>query len=141
MQISDKASYGYRDTSFQAAGGEAGILQLVRDFYAIMDAQATHISQMHPADRATTIDKLAKFLCGWLGGPRLFSETYGPISIPQAHAHLNIGAEERDAWLNCMQQAIAKQPYAADFADYLLAQLRIPAERVYQVSQHQHGQK
>ncbi|MCJ8170601.1 group II truncated hemoglobin [Atopomonas sediminilitoris] len=135
MQITDQAGYGYRDTSFQAAGGEAGITQLVRDFYQIMDAQAPKISQMHPADRDVTIDKLAKFLCGWLGGPRLFSEHYGPISIPQAHAHLSIGIAERDAWLACMQQAIAQQPYAADFADYLLAQLRIPAERVYQVSQ------
>jgi hemoglobin len=45
-----------------------------------------------------------------------------------------IGEHERDSWLSCMQEAIALQPYAADFAEYLLVQLRVPAERIFQTS-------
>jgi hemoglobin len=33
-----------------------------------------------------------------------------------------------------MQKAIAEQPYTDDFKDYLLTQLRVPAERIRQVN-------
>jgi hemoglobin len=131
-----KPVYGFEDTSFKAAGGVAGIQTLVRDFYGIMDKQAdaSIIRKMHPDNLEVSIDKLARFLCGWLGGPPLYNERYGSISIPAAHAHMVIGEHERDSWINCMQQAIAIQPYQSDFKEYLLIQLRVPAERVYQTS-------
>ena len=56
--------YGTEDASFQAAGGEPGIGQLVDVFYRVMDAhpQARDIRAMHPADLKISIDKLARFL-------------------------------------------------------------------------------
>lgn len=136
MSWDAKPVYGHEDTSFKAAGGVEGILKLVKDFYKIMDElpEATVIRKMHPDNLEVSVDKLARFLCGWLGGPKLYNERYGPISIPAAHAHLVIGGHERDSWLNCMQAAITLQPYKADFAEYLLAQLRVPAERIFQTS-------
>ena len=71
-----------------------------------------------------------RFFCGWLGGPRRYNEKYGSISIPGVHRHLSIEEPERDAWLTCMQRAIEQQPFAADFKQYLLEQLAIPAERI-----------
>ena len=134
-------AYGDGDATFRACGGEAGLLQLVRDFYAAMDArpEARRIRGMHPPDLAISIDKLSRFLCGWTGGPKRYSEKYGPIRIPDAHRHLPVGAEERDAWLACMEAAIDRQPYAEDFKAYLLAQLRIPAERVREVAREPLG--
>ncbi len=32
-----------------------------------------------------------------------------------------------------MERAISEQPYSADFSEYLLQQLRIPAERIREV--------
>ena len=129
--------FGVKDSSFQAAGGVDGIRRLVDDFYRIMDEsrEATVIRKMHPADLANSRDKLARFLCGWLGGPRLYTEKYGPISIPDVHARFVVGQAERDAWLSCMQRAIALQPYSPEFAIYLIEQLRIPAQRVLLASQ------
>lgn len=129
--------FGDGDTSFRAAGGIDGIQRLVDDFYAIMDEAefARGIRRMHPADLAESRDKLARFLCGWLGGPKLFAGKYGPIRIPAAHAHLRIDEAERDAWLECMRLAIARQPYTPAFADYLLRALQVPAERTMRVSQ------
>lgn len=128
--------YGDGDASFQAAGGADGIQHLVEDFYAEMRRrpEAEHILRMHPKDLSISVDKLARFLCGWMGGPNRFREKYGPIAIPLAHKHLPIGPAERDAWLACMEAAIGEQPYADDFKAYLLAQLRIPAERVVEVA-------
>lgn len=127
--------YGTRDASYQAAGGIDGIRQLVDDFYRIMDSwePARSIRRMHSEDLSITRDKLTCFLSGWLGGPKLFQERYGSISIPMFHTSWPIGEAERDAWLGCMAQAIELQPYAPEFKEYLLRQLRVPAERVVAV--------
>jgi hemoglobin len=117
---------------YQAAGELAGITRLVDEFYVNMDTlpEAEIIRRIHPEDLTESRRKLTYFLCGWLGGQRLFQQHYGPISIPGLHKQFPIGYEERDAWLLCMQRAIAVQPYTDQFKDYLLAALSIPAERV-----------
>lgn len=133
MQISEPGArrYGDGDTSFRTAGGEAGIARLVDAFYDRMETlpEAAGIRALHPEDLTESRDKLARFLCGWLGGPKRYREKYGPISIPAAHAHLPIGAAERDAWLLCMQQALDEQPWPEDFKRYLLQALSVPANR------------
>ncbi|NGZ02715.1 MAG: globin [Nitrospira sp. WS238] len=123
-------------TPYQAAGELDGITKLVDQFYVNMDTlpEAETIRNMHPPDLTESRRKLTYFLCGWLGGPRLFQQHYGPISIPGAHKRFPIGYEERDAWLLCMQRALAVQPYSNEFKNYLLAALSIPAERVRQVN-------
>lgn len=126
--------YGQGDASFQAAGGSEGIRRLVDAFYQVMDTlpAAATIRAMHPADLTVARDKLHLFLCGWLGGEKRYAKKYGQITIPSAHAHLPIGAAERDQWLLCMQQAVAAQPYPDAFRRYLMMQLAVPAERIRQ---------
>ena len=128
--------YGFSDASFKAAGGEEGIRKLVDDFYRNMDElpEASVIRAMHKTDLTASRDKLTLFLCGWMGGPKLYHEKYVSINIPRDHSHFPIGETERDAWLMCMQTAIARQNYSPEFSDYLLTQLRIPAERIFAVA-------
>jgi hemoglobin len=128
----DDRLYGTADASYHAAGGFEGIRSLVDEFYRVMDTipEARRIRGMHPQDLDEARDKLTRFLSGWLGGPKLFREKYGAISIPGVHEHLPIGSTDRDAWLECMRRAIATQGFDAAFADYLIEQLGIPAERV-----------
>jgi hemoglobin len=128
--------YGFSDNSFKAAGEEAGIRKLVDDFYRLMNElpEAVIIRKMHKDDLTSSRDKLTLFLCGWMGGPKLYHDKYGGINIPRDHAHLAIGEAERDAWLLCMERAIALQNYSSEFGEYLLAQLRIPAERIFTVA-------
>ena len=123
--------YGTGDASFQAAGGAAGLRQLVDDFYDTMDIlpEAATIRSMHPKDLTVSRDKLARFLSGWLNGPNTFRPKYGAIHIPRAHHHLAIGEAEMETWLLCMSIALEKQPFEPVFKNYLLRQLRIPAER------------
>lgn len=134
-------TYGVGDASYQAAGGLDGLRRLVDDFYRIMDEApaAAELRRLHPADLAASRDKLTCFLSGWLGGPKLFAERYGPIVIPAFHAQWPIGEALAEAWLDCMAQAIARQGYAPEFAAYLLAQLRVPAQRIVQASRNRHG--
>ncbi len=135
MQLNEHG-YGIDDASYQAAGELDGITRLVDAFYANMDTipAADKIRKMHPKNLTLSRKKLTYFLSGWLGGPKLYNEHYGGISIPGFHKPFAIGDAERDAWLLCMQEAIAVQPYQESFKVYLFAQLRIPAERVRQVN-------
>ncbi len=125
-------NFGIGDASFHAAGGEAGIFKLVNAFFDRMgsDARFTTIWEMHPADKDISRDKLGRFLCGWLGGPRLYNEKYGAIGIPRVHAHLAIATPERDQWLTCMSESVAEQSFSAEFKNYLMEQLFVPAEAV-----------
>lgn len=134
--------YGVDDASYRAAGGLDGLRRLVDEFYRIMDQSpaAAELRRMHPQSLEAARDKLTCFLSGWLGGPRLFAEKYGSIVIPAFHAQWPIDERQSQAWLDCMAQAIARQDYAPDFAEYLLAQLRVPAQRIVQASRNRHGQ-
>ncbi|WP_069086503.1 group II truncated hemoglobin [Pseudomonas sp. TCU-HL1] len=119
--MSTTPPFGTGDASYQAAGGIDGLRRL------------------HPESLEQSRDKLACFLSGWLGGPKLFSEKYGSISIPSFHAQWPVDEALSSAWLGCMERAIALQPYSPEFAEYLLAQLRVPAHRVVQASRARHG--
>lgn len=136
MKIADaenekQPAYGTGDASFQAAGGIEGVRQLVEDFYYFMETlpEAKTIREMHDENLEDSKEKLGRFLCGWLGGPKLYQRKFGSISIPGAHRHLGIGVRERDAWLLCMQKALERQPYKDDFKEYIIRQLFVPAER------------
>ena len=135
------AVYGEGAASYQAAGGIEGLRRRVADFYRLMDElpEATALRQLHGESLTLASDKLACFLSGWLGGPRLFSERYGSIAIPAFHAQWPISEQLSQSWLDCMAQAIALQPYAPEFAEYLLAQLRVPAQRIVQASRNRHA--
>jgi len=115
-----------------------GLTQLVDDFYEVMDSwpRAKRIRNMHPEDLAISRDKLTLFLCAWLGGPRLFSQKYGAISIPQIHSHLDVVEDDKHSWLECMQIAINRQNYGPEFSQYLITQLGVPAARIEQVCSH-----
>ena len=118
--------------AYRAAGELAGLTSLVDAFYANMDTfpEARVIRKMHPDDLTESRKKLTYFLCGVLGGPRLFIEHNGEINLPDFHRQFPIGTDERDAWMLCMQHAIAAQPYEAPFKEFLMARLWIPAERI-----------
>jgi hemoglobin len=130
--MTETPQYGDGNATFQACGGEVGIRNLVDAFYDLMTTEEkfANLRSMHPSDLAISRDKLARFLCGWTGGPRLYTEKYGSITIPGAHAHLRVTATERDQWLTCMASALALQPYPESLVKYLLAQLWVPAERI-----------
>jgi hemoglobin len=127
--------YGFGDISYKKAGKLEGITKLVNDFYDFMDItpEAEHIRSMHKDDLTESRKKLSYFLSGWMGGPRISADTFGPLSIPMSHKHLTIDRNSVETWILCMQKAIDKQPYDDTFKVYLIKQLRFPAEKIYQV--------
>jgi hemoglobin len=97
-------------TPYEALGGDAAVRALVDRFYDLMDTlpEAAGIRALHPADLASSREKLHLFLVGWLGGPATYVERFGHPRLRMRHLPFPIGPAERDAWLRCMDQALAE---------------------------------
>jgi hemoglobin len=143
MMSESNKSYGEGDSTFQAVGGKEGLHALVSDFFHFMgtEPQFKRLYDMHPADTELSIDKLYRFLTGWMGSDKLYSQKYGSIQLPRAHMHLDVIDEDKQAWLDCMSMAMDNQGLDADLKEYLLIQLAVPAERIRQVSQARQAQE
>lgn len=94
---------------YDAIGGEPAVRRLVDRFYDYMDSlpEAAHIRQMHAKSLRVSRDKLFLFLSGWLGGPALYVEKYGPPMLRRRHLPFSIGLRERDEWMECMIKALS----------------------------------
>jgi hemoglobin len=84
------------------------IRAIVEAFYDVMDSdeKAKPIRQMHPEDLTSSREKLFMFLCGWTGGPQLYTERYGHPFLRRRHLPFKIGEEERDQWIYCMTKGL-----------------------------------
>lgn len=127
----DVPEFGQGDSTLIAAGGEAGVRQLVADFYYYMEhePEAAIIRAMHSDDLTQSQQKLTTFLIGWMGGEDRYVERYGHMNLASAHRHLDIGSTEKQAWLFCMQKALDAQPsYDELLKRFIMVRLSFPAE-------------
>ncbi|HTY03602.1 MAG TPA: group II truncated hemoglobin [Rhodocyclaceae bacterium] len=94
-------------TPYQRIGGEPVVRAIVHRFYELMDTlpEAQTVRRMH-TDLAASEEKLYMFMTGWLGGPQLYAQKYGPPRLRASHLPFAIGTAERDQWLLCMRQAM-----------------------------------
>lgn len=114
-------------TPYRQIGGESAVRSLVDAFYDLMDEDPDYfaIRKLHPPSLTGSREKLFLFLCGWLGGPPRYVETYGHPRLRMRHLPFAIGTRERDQWLDCMHRAMAaagipetlREPLAATFSN------------------------
>jgi hemoglobin len=95
-------------TPYEQIGGEVAVRALVKRFYGHMDVlpEAWGVRRMHGEDLSGSEEKLFLFLSGWLGGPNLYVERFGPPFLRARHLPFAIGEAERDQWLECMRLAL-----------------------------------
>ncbi|TAH46718.1 MAG: globin [Betaproteobacteria bacterium] len=93
---------------YDLIGGEPTVRAIVRRFYELMDTlpEAWDVRKMHAEDLSGSEEKLFLFMSGWLGGPNLYVERYGPPFLRARHLPFSIGMAERDQWMQCMGQAL-----------------------------------
>ncbi|MEQ1694995.1 MAG: group II truncated hemoglobin [Hyphomicrobiaceae bacterium] len=99
----------YAGSIYEALGGEDAVRRLVRRFYELMDTlpEAAACRAIHPASLEGSEQKLFEYLSGWLGGPPLFVDKYGPPMLRRRHFPTAIGPDERDGWLLCFEGALS----------------------------------
>jgi len=95
---------------YHRLGGDAGIEAFVSRLYDVMasDPQAAHIWKWHPDGMDEVKARLRAFLSGWLGGPAVYPEIYGPPMMRRRHMAFPIGPKERDVWLACARSALSQ---------------------------------
>jgi truncated hemoglobin YjbI len=81
---------------------------IVERFYDLMelDAEVSELRASTAASLESARDKLFIFLSGWLGGPPLYTDSYGHPMLRARHLPFAIGEVERDQWIACMKQAM-----------------------------------
>jgi hemoglobin len=96
---------------FTRLGGAAAVDEIVEAFYANMDRldEARGIRAMHGRDLEPVRRVLKSYLAEWLGGPRDYSAQRGHPRLRMRHARFAIGPAERDAWMACMNNALAEK--------------------------------
>ena len=109
---------------YQAVGGEPGVRRLVETFYDIVEQEpagkALNLLHLRGSGVAHSRIEQFRFLSGFLGGPRLYVEQHGHSDVRQMHAHVEIDAAARDAWLACMELAIARCGLARETGERLM---------------------
>lgn len=115
-------------TPYELLGGEAGVRRLAEVFYDVMNERpdAATIRHMHADNLDAIKERLFEFLSGWLGGPPLFAMRHGSICLVSAHRPFQIGTEERDQWLACMNEALDR----AGASKEVQAMLKSPLFRI-----------
>lgn len=110
---------------FERIGGAATVDRLVESFYRGMDRlpDAQGIRRMHADDIEPTKKLLKRYLCEWLGGPKLYSAEKGHPRLRQRHMGFKIGERERDAWLLCMKGALEASIRDAEAREEIYATL------------------
>lgn len=110
---------------YVALGGEPVLRELTKRFYVLMDTlpEAKACRDIHPKDMTKSEEKLFEYLSGWLGGPTLFTDKYGPPMLRRRHLPAKIGKEEADGWLLCFRQAWSEVITDTALGDAILPQV------------------
>jgi hemoglobin len=109
VKVTETATEISQDVSmYDRIGGAEAIDRLVEAFYANMDRfpQAKTIRDMHAGDLGEITNVLKRYLSEWTGGPKLYSPEKGHPRLRQRHMPFRIDNAARDAWMECMIQAL-----------------------------------
>lgn len=119
--VYSRASMG---SPYQALGGRAGVLELVRRFYDIMEEREPELAKLHELDACGKVsahnrDRFGLFLVGWLGGPDDYIQQHGHPRLRMRHMHVQVDTAMRDAWLRCMDAALDERRLPPDVDTFL----------------------
>jgi hemoglobin len=115
---------------FALMGGEAVVHAISARFYDVMDETEPELARLHQLDAHGKVaqgsrDRFALFFIEWLGGPRVYSPTYGHPRLRMRHAKVRVDTSMRDAWLRCMARALTEaklEPGVHSFVEMRLAE-------------------
>lgn len=96
-----------QESFYDAVGGAETFNAIVSRFYAQVPEDEI-LREVYPLDDlAGAEERLRMFLEQYWGGPRTYSDQRGHPRLRMRHHPFRITPIERDAWLRCMQTAVA----------------------------------
>ena len=95
--------------------GQVNIRRMIHDFYG--ELERSPIRDMFPEDMETSAEKSALFFIGFLGGPPLYQQQYGPPMLRKRHFPFPITEEARQVWLACFDRILDDAAERYDFTE------------------------
>ena len=116
-------------TIYETIGGEQTVNRIIDSLYKHIGKNEI-LLPIFPEDLKESARKQRLFLTQFLGGEPLYLKEIGRPMLPARHAKFEITPSRRDAWLQCMRQALIeaeiKEPHFSEIMDRLI----IPAYRI-----------
>ena len=110
-------------TAYDQLGGDAVMEPLLREFYVVR-LPGSPIAHLFPPEREETFRKQVAFQRMYWGGPDDYTPWRGHPRMRARHLPFPIGQAEADAWMVCMEQAVAASAMPGAFQAIFLARLR-----------------
>ncbi len=112
------------DSPYLRMGGDAGVRAMVARFYDAMDAHEPELAALHERDAQGRVsegvrDRLGLFFIGWLGGPQDYIAQHGHPRLRMRHMHVRVDISMRDAWMRCLNAALAIETVTPEVRQYL----------------------
>src|SRR5690625_3184010 len=95
------------ETIYEAIGGQPTVDRIVDSLYKHIGVNET-LLPIFQEDLSESARKQRLFLTQLFGGPTLYTEERGRPMLPHRHAPFEITPARRDAWLQCMHQALVE---------------------------------
>jgi len=86
------------------AVGEDAVFQMLEDLYA--ELETSDVRHLFPPNMKAASRKSAAFFVQLLGGPPLFSQTFGPPRMRARHLPFEIDEHARQVWLACFHKVL-----------------------------------
>lgn len=116
-------------TIYETIGGQSVIDEIVDSLYAHIGVNKL-LLPIFPEDLEESARKQRLFLTQFFGGPALYSEERGRPMLPARHEPFEITPARRDAWLECMHQALKEVGVEEPLFSEIIGRLMIPAHRL-----------
>ncbi|GIO25770.1 globin [Ornithinibacillus bavariensis] len=116
-------------TIYEAIGGLETIDKLVTAFYKRV-AKHPLLIPIFPEDLTETARKQSLFLTQFFGGPRLYSEERGHPMMRRRHLPFEITPSRRDAWLECMAEALTEAQIEEPYLTAIFEKLTMTANHM-----------
>lgn len=116
-------------TIYEAIGGANAIERIVSAFYKRV-AKHPDLIPIFPDDLTEVSYKQRLFLTQFFGGPKLYSEKYGPPMMRRRHLPFPITPTRRDAWLACMEKALEEAAIDEPYRTVMFEKLTLTANHM-----------
>ena len=111
---------------WEALGGDAVFLPLLKDFYARI--RRSPIAHLFPPDLSETEQKQFAFQSEFWGGPVRYSPWRGHPRLRERHLPFAIDQAAADTWMACMAEAVAHSAMPSEHREAFLERMRMTAQ-------------
>ncbi|MBX5436173.1 MAG: globin [Alicyclobacillaceae bacterium] len=118
----DPRQHSAQPTLYELIGGAPTVAKLVDAFYRRV-VQHPGLRPLFPEDITPVRNKQFRFLTQFFGGPRLYSEVYGPPMLRARHLPHPITPKRAEEWLECMAGALEEAGITGPLRDFIFERL------------------